>query len=79
MAGYTLAQAETKLEQYLAAEEAVLTGQSFEIDTGGVRRKFTGADLSAVQAGVTLWQSRILSLTRAASGGGLKVREVIPR
>jgi hypothetical protein len=44
-----------------------------------VRRKVTGADLSAVQAGVTLGQSRILSLTRAASGGGLKVREVIPR
>lgn len=79
MAGYTLAQAEAKLAQYLAAEEAVLTGQAFEIDSGGTRRKFTAVDLAAVQAGVALWNRRVLDLTRAAAGGGLRVREVIPR
>ena len=79
MAGYTLAQAEVKLAQYLAAEEAVLTGQSFEIDSGGTRRKFTGADLSAVQAGVALWNRRVLELTRSGAGSGLQVRQVIPQ
>jgi len=79
MAGLTLAQAEAKLAQYLAAEEAVLLGQRVKINTGGVDREVTRADLEMIQKGVELWNARVLQLTRAASGGGLQVREVIPR
>ena len=71
MAGITLAQAEAKLAEYLAAETAVLAGQDVTID--GTR--FTRADLAAVQKGVDVWNSRAIGLSRT----GLVVREVIPR
>jgi len=71
MAGLTLAQAEAKLAEYLAAETAVLSGQEVMIDGD----RLTRADLARIQAGVTLWNKRCQSLSR----GGLSVREVIPR
>lgn len=71
MAGITLAQAESKLAEYLAAESKILLGQDVWIDGS----RLTRADLAAVQAGVKLWDSRC----RALSSPGLKVREVIPR
>ncbi|NOQ52143.1 MAG: hypothetical protein GQ578_08030, partial [Desulfuromonadaceae bacterium] len=61
MAGLTLAQAEAKLAQYLTAEEAVLLGQ--EVTIGD--KKMTRADLSAIQDGIKLWNSRCISLSRA--------------
>lgn len=72
MAGITLAQADAKLTQYLAAEEAILTGQRVVINN----KELTRADLKAVQEGVRLWESRVARLSRT---GGLTVREVIPR
>jgi len=71
MAGITIEQATAKLEQYLAAEEAVLTGQRYRMG----ERELTRADLSAIQEGITLWNGRCQRLNR----GGLSVREVIPR
>jgi len=71
MAGITLAQAEAKLAEYLAAETAVLKGQEFWIDG----EKITRADLAAVQKGIEIWNARATSLGRT----GLKIREVIPR
>ena len=64
MAGITLAQAQTQLNAYLAAETAVLTGQSYEI----AGRKLTRADLDSIQKGVTLWNSRVTSLTNQSQG-----------
>lgn len=72
MAGITLAQAEAKLAEYLAAETAVLSGQDITID--GTR--FTRADLAAVQKGIEIWNGRAQRLTRS---GGMAVREVIPK
>lgn len=71
MAGITLAQAEAKLSQYLAAEEAILTNQSYSIDG----RSLTRADLDSVQKGVTLWNMRVKRLSR---GGGIRARGVTP-
>ena len=72
MAGITLVQAEAQLALYLAAEAKILKGQAVEMDG----KRLTRADLSAVQAGVKLWDSRAKSL--ANSGGKIRMRQVIP-
>jgi Family of unknown function (DUF6148) len=64
MAGITLAQAQTQLNAYLAAETAVLTGQSYEI----AGRKLSRADLSSIQSGITLWNSRVSTLSSQSQG-----------
>ena len=64
MAGITLEQAQEKLTQYLAAEEAVLLGQQYTIAGRSLQR----ADLRSIQEGVKLWNSRVESLAAKASG-----------
>ena len=64
MAGITLIQAQTQLNAYLAAETAVLTGQSYEI----AGRKLSRADLDSIQSGITLWNSRVINLTNQSQG-----------
>jgi hypothetical protein len=64
MAGITLAQAETQLTLYLAAESAVLTGQSYEI----AGRKLTRAALGEIRNGITTWDARVKQLSQRASG-----------
>lgn len=64
MAGITLAQAEAQLALYLAAEEKVLSGQSYEI----AGRKLTRANLAEIQQGVATWNQRARELTTAATG-----------
>jgi hypothetical protein len=73
MAGISLAQAQTQLDAYLAAEAAIITGnQSYEFQG----RRITRADLEKVQAGVDLWDRRVKDLSASASGRG---RTVIAR
>ena len=62
--GITLAQAQTQLDAYLAAETAVLTGQEYEI----AGRRMKRANLAELQAGIKLWNERVQSLTYAAAG-----------
>lgn len=64
MAGITLLQAQTQLDAYLAAETAVLTGQSYEI----AGRKLTRADLDSIQKGVELWNTRVGALSHQQQG-----------
>jgi hypothetical protein len=64
MAGITQSQAQEQLDAYLAAEIAVLSGQSYEI----AGRKLTRADLESIQRGIALWNSRIITLTNQAQG-----------
>jgi len=64
MAGITLSQAQAQLEAYLAAEQAVLTNQSYEI----AGRKLTRADLAAIQVGIRSWNARVVDLSGAARG-----------
>lgn len=66
MAGLTLAQAEARLQQYLAAEEAVLTGQSYTI----AGRSLTRADLADIQKGIEIWNSRAVTLAAGSSASG---------
>jgi hypothetical protein len=71
MAGITLAQAEAKLAAYMAAEDAVLTGQSYSISG----RQLTRADLSEIRKGIAAWEQRVIRLT---SQGGIRVRGAVP-
>lgn len=73
MAGITLAQAQTKLDEYLAAESKILAGQKVELDG----RALTRADLAQVQKGVELWDSRVKVLAAAAAGRS-RMRTVAP-
>lgn len=73
MAGITLAQAEAQLAAYLAAETAVLLGQSYEI----AGRRLTRADLEAIQAGIKIWSDRVETLTAAATSGTGRVRTIV--
>lgn len=66
MAGITLEQAEAQLALYLAAEEKVLAGQSYEI----AGRRLTRADLASIQAGIITWNDRVRTLSVRASGRG---------
>lgn len=70
MAGITQAQAEAQLASYIAAETAVLAGQSYELNG----RKVTRADLTAIQSGITIWNQRAQRLDR----GGMRVIGATP-
>lgn len=73
VAGITLAQAEAQLALYLAAEAAVLSGQSYEI----AGRRLTRANLEEVRAGVETWNQRVVNLATAAQGRG-RARTIVP-
>jgi hypothetical protein len=64
MAGITLAQAQTQLNAYLAAETAVLSGQKYEI----AGRSLTRANLAEIQTGITTWNTRVITLTNQSNG-----------
>lgn len=64
MTGITLAQAQSQLEAYLAAEQKILLGQKVAIDG----QELTRANLDAVQAGITAWDARVKSLTASRRG-----------
>lgn len=70
MAGITQSQADAKLAEYLAAESAVLAGQSYELNG----RKLTRANLAEIQTGIATWDKRAKSLAR----GGMRVMGATP-
>lgn len=68
MPGITLAQAETKLAEWLAADSAVASGQSYTI----AGRSLTRAHASEIRSGIIFWDAQVKKLTR----GGIRVRTV---
>lgn len=78
MAGITLAQAEAKLAEWMAADTATASSQSYEIDTGNGRRKLTRADAVEIRENIKFWNEMVNSLTSAAAGGRRRVRYVVP-
>lgn len=73
MSAYSLIFAKERLAAYYAAEEAVLSGQSYTI--GG--RSLTRADLAAIRAGMELWEGRVTRLETTGRSGPV-MRRVIP-
>jgi hypothetical protein len=64
-------QATEMRDAYIAAETAILLGQSFEL----AGRKLTRADLEQVRAGRREWEQRVRDEAAvAAGGGGLRYR-----
>lgn len=64
MAGITLAVATARLNDYLDAEAAVLSGQEKKIGDRTLKR----ADLAEIQAGIKIWDSRVKDLSGQAIG-----------
>lgn len=64
MAGITLAQAEAQLALWLEADAAVAKGQAFSIEG----RSVTNADANAITSKIRFWETKVASLSRAASG-----------
>lgn len=69
MAGITLAQAQAKLDEYIAAETAVLSGQSYEI----AGRRLNRANLAEIQQGVSIWNQRVQALSARSGGRGRSI------
>ena len=65
MAAITLAQAQAKLAEYLAAESAVLSGQDYTIGSRRLRR----ADLLEIRAGRKEWEAKVNALEDGGTGG----------
>lgn len=72
MAGINLAIAQAKLDAYLAAETAVLTGQKYEIEGRMLQR----ANLAEIQAGINIWDQRVKRLSARAAG---RSAAIVPR
>lgn len=70
MAGITLAQAEAKLAELLAAETAVLNNQSYTIEG----RSLSRANLNEIEDAIDKWDSRVKRLDR----GGARIRGATP-
>ena len=58
-----------KIGEYLAAETAVLKGQSYSI----AGRKFTRADLEMIQNGIQFWSNELTKLRTRGSRGGPRI------
>ncbi len=64
MAGIDLTTANSRLQQYLDAEAAILSGQAYTING----RRLERANLAEVQEGIRLWDERVRELAARASG-----------
>ncbi len=79
MAGITLEQAQTGLDNALAALAKVTTlGQSYEINSGQGSRQLDRARLDQLQANVDFWDARVKTLSQAATGRG-RARNIVVR
>lgn len=71
MAGITLADAESKLSTWLAADDAVATGQEYYIGTRRLRR----ADADEIRKNIDYWETKVNKLSR---GGGVRITGATP-
>jgi hypothetical protein len=69
MPAITLAQAQTRLSDWMAADEAVSRGQAYSV--GG--RSFTRAQASEIRQNIEFWERKVNALA-SSSGGGRRVR-----
>lgn len=65
----TLASAEAKLTEWMAAETAIASGaQSYQISTGAGYRIVTRANIDEVADRISYWSRKVAELKRAAAG-----------
>lgn len=70
MAGITLTQAQAKLDLWMAADDAIATGQEYSIGA----RRLTRADAAAVDAKIEKWDRMVKRLSR----GGIQITGATP-
>lgn len=70
MAGITQAQAEAKLALWMAADEAVATGQEYSIGP----RRLVRADAKLIRDNILFWEKVVSRMDR----GGIRVRGAVP-
>jgi hypothetical protein len=63
----TLAEMQTRLAEYRAAESAILKSQEYTISDGQIQRRMRRADLTAVQAMIKTLEDDIEKATIAAN------------
>ena len=67
---------EEKLNTWLAAEEAIATGQSYQLGT----RMLTRANLSAVRSEIEYWAGKLAEAEAAEQRGGRnRIFQFVPR
>ncbi len=59
----SLAQAQEHLLVWLNADKALASGQEYEIDTGGSRRKLTRVDADEIRKNIQYWSGQVAQLT----------------
>jgi hypothetical protein len=72
MAGITLAQAETALANWIAADAAVSGGQSYSIGS----RQLTRVNAGEIRDSIEFWESKVNQLSK--SNKGIRVRGATP-
>ena len=76
MAGITLETAQRHLDEWLEAELAVTTAQSYTLKN----RTLTRANLTEIRNAIDYWNKKVIALENAKKAGGRnRVRRVVPR
>jgi len=70
MAGITLAEAEAKLTEWMAADTTVASGQAYKI----AGRELTRANAREIRENIQYWNNMVKSLDR----GGIKITGATP-
>ena len=68
MAGITLAQAESKLAGWLAADDGLQSSQTYRHESG---RTLTRADAAEVRQNIDYWDKKCRELGATSAGSGL--------
>ena len=77
MAAITLAMAQAKLTMWMEADDALSTGQEYQIDVSGTRRKVVRADASMIQQRINYWSTMVNRLSSRGTTAP-SVRSFIP-
>jgi hypothetical protein len=65
----TLAEAQARLAEYMAAESACLTGQEVRLTSpNGIDRSEVLPDLASIRKGLTYWRGQVALLQAQANG-----------
>lgn len=67
MAGITLAEADAKLATWLAADDAVATGQAYDLP-GPAGRQVTRADAKTIRENIDYWEAKVQKLSSTRTG-----------
>jgi hypothetical protein len=74
MAGITQAEADAKLTLWMGSDDAVATGQAYQLPGG---RSLTRADVREIRTNISYWDQKVKELS--VSGGRRRVRAFIPQ